>query len=178
MIGIVCGSELENVKGTHNKNLVRVLHHLSRTEKPLCFACSRRQKNASWSLQKRASTWKPARRNRGLGGPSTLDALCTRSCRSSRNIEVEGRQVSLSIFSATISVFELPTLTFAVPVAIDHVAPFSTSVRQAIMHRIRVARCKDTCFQFETETANPSSEKAERETLLRCTRVVFVQDGK
>ena len=33
MIGIVCGSELENAKGTHNKNLVRVLHHLSKTEK-------------------------------------------------------------------------------------------------------------------------------------------------
>ena len=74
-------------------------------------------------------------------------------------------------------VFELPTSTCTVPVAIDRVAPFSTSVRQAIMRRIRVPRRKDTCFQFETETANPSSEKAERETLLRCTRVVFVQDG-
>ena len=48
-------------------------------------------------------------------------------------IEVEGRQVSLSICSATMSVCELPTLTFAVPVAIDRVAPFSTRARQALM---------------------------------------------
>ena len=34
-----------------------------------------------------------AQRNRGLGGHSTLDALCTRSSRSFRNVEVEGRQV-------------------------------------------------------------------------------------
>ena len=119
-----------------------------------------------------------AQRNRGLGGPLTPDALCTRSSRSSRNVEVEGRQVLLSIFSATMSVFELPTSTFSVPDAIDRVAPFSARVRQARMRRIRVARCKDTCFHFDKRTANPSSEKAEREALLRRTRVVFVQHGK
>ena len=75
------------------------------------------------------------------------------------------------------SVCELPTLTFAVPVAIDRVAPFSTRVRQARMRQARMARCKDTCFHFDNGTADPFSEKAERETLLRCTRVVFVQDG-
>ena len=119
-----------------------------------------------------------AQRNRRLGGPSTLDALCTRSSRSFRNVEVEGLQVLPSIFSATTSVFELPTLTFSAPVEIDRVGPSSTSVRQARMRRIRVARCKDTCFHYDKRTANPSSEKAERETLLRCTRVVLVQDGK
>ena len=57
----------------------------------------------------------------------------SRSFRAFRDVEVEGRQVSLSIFSATMSVCELPTLTFAVPVAIDRVAPFSTRARQALM---------------------------------------------
>ena len=46
------------------------------------------------------------------------------------------------------------------------------------MRRARMARCKDTRLRFDHKTANPSIEKAEREALLRRTRVVFVQDGK
>ena len=174
MLGLVCGSDLENAKGTRNNNLARVLHHLSKTEKPLGLACSLRTSTSKLVLAPDGFDVGAAQHKRCLSGPLTLEALCTRSSRSLS----WRRQVSLSIFSATLSVCELPTLTFAVPVAIDRVAPFSTRARQARMRQARMARCKDTCFRFDNGTANPFSEKAEGETLLRCTRVVFVQDGK
>ena len=83
ILGIVCGSDLENAKGTRNNNLEREIHHLSKPEKPLGPASSLRTSTSKLVLAPEGFNLGAAQRNRGLGGPLTLDALRARPSRDS-----------------------------------------------------------------------------------------------